>query len=24
MLIFASFILYRGIERKWERAEFID
>jgi MFS family permease len=23
-LLFASFILYRGIERKWARAEFID
>jgi MFS family permease len=23
-LIFASFILYRGIDRKWSRAEFID
>jgi hypothetical protein len=24
MLLFASFILYRGIDRKWSRAEFID
>jgi hypothetical protein len=24
MLLFASFILYRGIDKKWNRAEFID